>query len=50
MIKEDAIDKLKEILLINITKYEENKIKIKSGRPSKLTISEIIDAIFLHTR
>ena len=48
MIKQEAINKLKAILLKEITKYEESKIKIKSGRPSKLTISELVYAIFLY--
>ena len=43
MIKQEAI------LLKEITKYEESKIKIKSGRQPKLTISELLDAIFLYT-
>ena len=50
MIKQEAIIRLKEILLREITKYEESRIKIKSGRPSKLTISELLDAIFLYAR
>lgn len=50
MNKEEAISKVKNIILEEINKYEQSKQKKKAGRPLKLTHMECLNAIFLCPR
>lgn len=47
MNKEEAVRELKNKLLEEINKYENNKQKKKQGRPKSLTYEECLDAFFL---